>query len=382
MEKIQVGIIGCGTMGAGIAQVAAQMGHGVIVVDTQQSFLEKAKQNLAATFNKLVEKGKLTSEESVAIQDRMLWTTDKSLLKPCGFVLEAIVENLEIKQQLFHELEHIVSDACILASNTSSLSITSIAAACAKPERVMGVHFFNPAPIMELVELIPALQTQDAITNQTQELIDSWKKKTVKVKDTPGFIVNRIARPFYSEAIRIYEEGIASMETIDHAMKAYGGFRMGPFELMDMIGHDVNYTVTETVWKSFYFDPRYTPSFVQKRLVEAKWFGRKSGRGFYNYAADAVKHDPDTNHILGKQIADRVIVMLINEAAQALYLNIATEQDIETAMTKGVNYPKGLLAWAQEIGYSSCAQQLDALYNRYHEDRYRCSVWLRDKKEN
>lgn len=147
---------------------------------------------------------------------------------------------------------------------------------------------------------------------------------------------------------------------------------------MDMIGHDVNYTVTETVWKSFYFDPRYTPSFVQKRLVEAKWFGRKSGRGFYNYAVDAVRLEPDTNETLGKAIADRIVIMLINEAAQALYLNIASEQDIETAMTKGVNYPKGLLAWAKEIGYASCVQQLDALYHRYHEDRYRCSVWLRD----
>lgn len=226
MQKIQVGVIGCGTMGAGIAQVAAQCGHHVIVVDTQEAYLEKAKQNVLNTLLKLCEKGKLTAEEVQAIQDRMQWTTNKSVLNDCGFVIEAIVEQVDIKQTLFAELEQIVSESCILASNTSSLSITSIAAACRLPQRVIGVHFFNPAPLMELVEIIPALQTHDSITQQIQELIDTWKKKTVRVKDTPGFIVNRIARPFYSEAIRMYEEGIASMETIDYAMKTYGGFRM------------------------------------------------------------------------------------------------------------------------------------------------------------
>lgn len=379
MSQMVIGIVGCGTMGAGIAQVAAQCGHQVIVLDTQETFLEKAKNNLALSFQKLMEKGKMTEEISKETQDRIQWTINQQDMSSCSLIIEAIIENPEIKQQLFSSLEGVVSENCILASNTSSLSITSLAAACKKPERFIGIHFFNPAPLMALVEIIPALQTSPETVSITRNLIDAWHKKTVLVKDTPGFIVNRIARPFYSEAIRMYEEGIASMETIDYAMKTFGGFKMGPFELMDMIGHDVNYVVTETVWKSFYFDPRYTPSFTQKRLLEAKWLGRKSGRGFYDYSPQAVRKEPDTEESLGKKITERIVVMLINEATNALYLNVASAEDIETAMTKGVNYPKGLLAWAEELGYSYCVGLLDNLYHAYHEDRYRCSVWLRRK---
>jgi 3-hydroxybutyryl-CoA dehydrogenase len=294
-------------------------------------------------------------------------------------VIEAIVENIAVKQKVFQELETIVSDTCVLATNTSSLSVTSIASACSHPQRVLGIHFFNPAPLMALVEIVPALQSDVEIVSATKSMIDSWGKKTVLAKDTPGFIVNRLARPFYSEAIRIYEEGMASMEAIDEAMRRIGGFKMGPFELMDLIGHDVNYTVTETVWQSFYFDPRYTPSFVQKRLVEAKWLGRKTGRGFYKYEdgqtiREAVTCSDETLQL----IANRILVMLMNEAAHGLYLGVASKEDIELAMTKGVNYPKGLLHWADEWGIDVCVAQLDALYNRYREDRYRCSVLLRD----
>ncbi|HOZ52861.1 MAG TPA: 3-hydroxyacyl-CoA dehydrogenase NAD-binding domain-containing protein [Chitinophagaceae bacterium] len=379
---MQIGIIGSGTMGAGIAQVAAQAGNRVIVCDTNQTVLDKAKLNLENSMNKLVDKEKITKEKASEIIGNIEWTMDKTSLHQTELVIEAIVERLDIKQTLFTELETIVSPTCILASNTSSLSITSIASACAQPERVIGVHFFNPAPILELVEIVPALQTQESIVTQTKNIIDSWRKKTVIAKDTPGFIVNRIARPFYSEAIRIYEEGIASIETIDHAMKTIGGFKMGPFELMDLIGHDINYTVTETVWSAFYYDPRYTPSFTQKRLVEAKWFGRKSGKGFYNYAEGSVRNEPNTNDILMNEICWRVVVMLINEAANALYLQVASKEDIDLAMIKGVNYPKGLLAWADEKGIAQCVETLDKLYNTYREDRYRCSVLLRKMKED
>ena len=365
-------------MGAGIAQVAAQHGNQVIVIDTNLVALEKAKKGIDTTLQKLVDKQKITAEKSVEISNAITWNNQFEVLKNCDLIIEAIVENLTIKQNLFAELEAIVSDECILATNTSSLSITSIAANCNKPERVIGVHFFNPAPVMELVEIVPALQTSAATTSKAISIIDSWNKKTVTTKDTPGFIVNRIARPFYSEAIRIYEEGMASIETIDYAMKTIGGFKMGPFELMDLIGHDVNYMVTETVWTSFYFDPRYTPSFTQKRLVEAKWFGKKSGRGFYNYADGAIKNDPESkDNVLLENIFIRILVMLMNEAANALYLNVANKEDIDLAMTKGVNYPKGLLKWADEIGISNCMDILDTLYDEYREDRYRCSPILR-----
>jgi len=377
---MKIGIIGSGTMGAGIAQVAAQAGNNVVVIDTNETVLNKAKHSLQNTLSKLIEKGKLSAEKAASIFSLISWELSINTLNESDLVIEAIVERLDIKQTLFAALEHIVSEQCILASNTSSLSVTSIASACNLPQRVIGIHFFNPAPVMELVEIVPALQTSQDIVAKSIAMIDSWNKKTVRTKDTPGFIVNRIARPFYSEAIRLYDEGVASIETIDHAMKVYGGFRMGPFELMDLIGHDVNYAVTETVWSSFYFDPRYTPSFTQKRLVEAKWFGRKSGRGFYDYADTAIKHEPELQAEVGKDICWRVLVMLINEAANALFLHVASKEDIDLAMTKGVNYPKGLLQWADEKGIAACVEKLDALYEEYHEDRYRCSPLLRKMK--
>jgi 3-hydroxybutyryl-CoA dehydrogenase len=274
-------------------------------------------------------------------------------------------------------LETIVSAECILASNTSSLSIASIASACQKPERVIGIHFFNPAPLMKLVEIIPAVQTAEATLQKSKSIIDSWQKITVVTKDTPGFIVNRVARPFYGEALRIYEEGLANIATIDWAMTEIGGFRMGPFTLMDYIGNDINYTVTETVFSSFYYDPRYKPAFTQKRLAEAGYLGRKSGRGHYNYAEGSTNPVADKNEELGLKIFNRILVMLINEAADALFWNIASKEDIDLAMTNGVNYPKGLLKWADEIGIQNCINQLDELYNEYHEDRYRCSALLR-----
>jgi 3-hydroxybutyryl-CoA dehydrogenase len=230
---------------------------------------------------------------------------------------------------------------------------------------------------MALVEVIPAIQTDPKITDASVALMQSWGKTPVQAKDTPGFIVNRVARPFYGEALRIYEEGIADIATIDYAMTHLGGFRMGPFALMDYIGHDVNYVVTETVFRSFFHDPRYKPSFSQKRLLEAGWLGRKSGKGFYDYSPDATVPQPDTNPEKCQMILDRILAMLINEAIDALYLGIAQESDLEIAMTKGVNYPKGLIQWCKEWGASKCLAVLDDLYRTYHEDRYRASALLR-----
>ncbi|NQX84513.1 MAG: 3-hydroxybutyryl-CoA dehydrogenase [Flavobacteriaceae bacterium] len=372
-----IGIIGSGTMGSGIAQVAATSGCNVTLYDTDTAALDKAKAALEKILNRLIEKGRIDTVEKDRIQGNIQYVDNLKALSDSDLTIEAIIENLEIKQKVFSELETYVSENCIIASNTSSLSIASIAASLQKPERCVGIHFFNPAPLMKLVEVIPAIQTSEAVLEKSVQTISDWKKTVAVAKDTPGFIVNRVARPFYGEALRIYEEGVADFVTIDWSLKNLGGFKMGPFELMDFIGNDVNYTVTETVFTAFYFDPRYRPSFTQKRLSEAGYLGRKTGQGYYDYNGDVTKPEPKKDTELAQTIFDRVLVMLINEAADALFLNIASAADIDNAMTKGVNYPKGLLAWADEKGIDWCVRKLDELYDEYHEDRYRCSPLLR-----
>jgi 3-hydroxybutyryl-CoA dehydrogenase len=380
---MNVGIIGSGTMGSGIAQVAATSGCKVKLYDTNQVALNKSKVALDKVLSRLIVKGRIDSDEKNRIQDNISYVNNLKDLADSNLTIEAIIENLDIKKKVFLELESYVSDDCIIASNTSSLSITSIAAALEKPKRCVGIHFFNPAPLMKLVEVIPAIQTSYETLEKSIDTITSWKKTVAVAKDTPGFIVNRVARPFYGEALRIYEEGIADFATIDYSLKTLGGFRMGPFELMDFIGNDVNYTVTETVFKAFYFDPRYRPAFTQKRFAEAGYLGRKSGIGYYEYDENGKKvesNDLDLSAVensLSVSIFNRVLVMLINEAADALFFNIASAEDIDNAMTKGVNYPKGLLAWADEKSINWCVSKLDELYNEYHEDRYRCSPLLR-----
>ena len=377
-----IGIIGSGAMGAGIAQVAASSGHHVIIYDNNKVALNKAKINLESTLKKLVDKKKLTKLSAKKIIEHIQFANNLNQFKKCGLIIEAIVENLEIKQKLFSDLEDFVSADCILASNTSSFSIASIASACKRPERVIGIHFFNPAPLMPLVEIIPAITTNSEVTENSKKLIDGWGKITVLAKDTPGFIVNRVARSFYGESIRIYEEGIADFATIDWAMKTFGNFKMGPFELMDFIGNDINFKVTESVWTQFFYEPRFKPSLTQKRLYEAKWFGRKSGRGYYNYADGIAMPKPTEDKKLGSYIFGRVIAMLINEAVDSFYLQLASKEDLDLAMTKGVNYPKGLLKWADDSGLQNVLDILENLYNKYAEDRYRPSILLKAMAKN
>ena len=375
--QMKVGVVGMGAMGQGIAQVAAMADCEVVVFDAFAPMLEKAKAELTKSLDNLVYKSKLSEDRAKVINSRYHWCHSLNELYNCELIIEAVKEDLDTKKKLFGELSKIVSDQCILASNTSSLSITSLASSVLLPQRFIGIHFFNPAQILPLVEIIPAVQTEEQLTQSVLQIIKNFGKIPIQVKDTPGFVVNRIARPFYGEALRILEEGIADIYTIDWAMTELGQFKMGPFTLMDFIGNDINYHVTETIFKDFYYDPRYKPSFTQKRLVEAGYLGRKTGKGFYDYSKPIPVSKIEYNINLGKEIKNRIVVMLINEAAEALHLNIASRDDIEIAMTKGVNYPRGLLKWADEIGIEECVQRLDHLYNHYHEDRYSCSSILR-----
>lgn len=372
-----IGILGAGAMGSGIAQVAARYGHNVIVCDNLTPALSKSGKSIQATLKILVEKGKMTDAEAYSLFSRIRFTDHMSDFRDCSLVIEAIVEDIEQKQIAFKSIEAIVDKSAIISSNTSSLSISAMGAHLKHPERILGVHFFNPAPLMRLVEIIPAIQTESRFIETGRNLISNWGKTTVLAQDTPGFIVNRVARPYYGEALRILEEGIASPATIDWAMRDLGGFRMGPFELMDFIGNDINYTVTEQVFTAFYFDPRYKPSLIQKRLMDAHYFGRKTGRGFYDYSEGAVQPEPLRDEALGQTIVRRILAMLINEAAEACHLNIASRDDIELAMTQGVNYPKGLLHWADEIGIANVVGELDQLHGEYLDPRYRCSPLLR-----
>lgn len=374
---MKIGVLGAGTMGAGIAQVAAQSGHETVLVDVNAEQLQKARAGVEKVLARMVEKGSKTEEEKNAILERLTYGSSVADFAGCGMIIEAIVEKIEVKHSVFKAMEEVVDEQCILASNTSSLSIASIGSVLKDPSRVIGIHFFNPAPLMPLVEIIPAVQTSEATLQSAKSIIDSWKKVTVVCKDTPGFIVNRVARPFYGEALRIYEEGMADFATIDWAMTEIGGFKMGPFTLMDYIGNDINYTVTETVFAAFYYDPRFKPSFTQKRHMEAGFLGRKTGRGYYNYAEGAEMPQPTKDEQLGKYICERILVMLINEAFDALHLNVASREDIDLAMTKGVNYPKGLLAWADELGLAYVLEKLEALFSEYGEDRYRPNVLLK-----
>lgn len=380
--EMAVGVVGAGAMGAGIAQVAAQSGQAVVLADAAAGALSKAMDGHRKAMAREVEKGRLTRDAADVVLSRIAYVSgvDAEALQrfaPCGLVIEAIVEDLGAKQGLFRALEEVLAPMAVLGTNTSSLSVAALAGACRHGERVIGIHFFNPAPVMPLVEVIPALATDPALAAETSALLQRWRKLPVVASDTPGFIVNRVARPFYGESLRILEEGIADAATIDWAMRTLGGFRMGPFELMDFIGNDVNYAVTRSVFEAMHYDARYSPSITQRRLVESGFLGRKSGRGYYDYRDGASTPAPTEDTALGRVIVDRVLAMLINEAAEAVRLRVATPEDIETSMTKGVNYPKGLLAWGDEIGAAAVLATLESLQAEYGEDRYRPSPLLR-----
>jgi 3-hydroxybutyryl-CoA dehydrogenase len=492
-----VAVIGAGTMGAGVAQVAAAAGHRVLLYDAQPGAAEKGKLRSLDGLKKLVERGRLTEGDRQSMASRIEPVATLQDLVPARLVIEAIVEDLSIKQGLFKELESLCAEDAIFASNTSSISITAIASALRNPQRFLGMHFFNPAPIMKLVEVVSGLATDSAVAKCIYATATLWGKRAVHARSTPGFIVNRVARPFYAEGLRLLQEQAGDPATLDAVMREAGGFRMGPFELMDLIGHDVNFAVTQSVFQAYFHDPRFTPSLIQQELVLAGRLGRKSGQGFYDYAEGAQQPQVHCVEAVGKperikvygelpiaasllnqwqeagieiervepeaeswrglievdgirlaltdgrsatrrcaeeglaelvvfdlaldyakaeriaialseqasahaaqtvaglfkaigksvtQISDvpgllvmRTLAMLANEAADAVNQGVCSVSDVDEAMRSGVNYPKGPLAWADELGVAYVRDVLNALASSYGEDRYRCSPLIHQR---
>lgn len=378
---MKVAVLGAGAMGTGIGQIAVQNGCHVVYYDSFPGATDRSKASIEKIFNRLAEKGKITSEQKEEMLGRMHWSADVDAVSGADLVVEAVIEDLEVKKDLFAKVEPLLRSDAWLCTNTSSLSIAALSSGLTHPERFGGLHFFNPAPLMPLVEVVPGVKTGDDFTETMEALMLEWGKVPVVAKDTPGFIVNKVARPFYSEAIKLYEEGVASVAEIDAAVKSIG-FRMGPFELTDLIGHDVNYTVTETVWSQFFYDPRFRPSITQKRLKEAGLFGRKTGRGFYNYAsgmdaAVVAQEEVEIDPMLSEKIVERILCLIINEALDAVWQGIASPENVDLAMTKGVNYPKGPIEWGREMGWDQVLGTLKRCHKHYGDDRYRPCPLLR-----
>jgi len=378
---MKVAVLGAGAMGTGIGQIAAQNGCNVVYYDSFPGATDRSRAAIEKVFNRLVEKGRMTAEQHAETLSRMDWSATLDAVQGADLVIEAVIEDLDVKKALFASVEPLISENAWLCTNTSSLSIAALSADLQHPKRFGGLHFFNPAPLMPLVEIVPGVKTGEEYSDAMEALMSDWGKIPVVAKDTPGFIVNKVARPFYSEAIKLYEEGVASVAEIDAAVKDMG-FRMGPFELTDLIGHDVNYTVTETVWSQFFYDPRFRPSITQKRLKEAGLLGRKTGRGFYNYAggmdaAVIAQQEAEIDPMLSEKIVERILCLIINEALDAVWQGIASPENVDLAMTKGVNYPKGPISWGQEMGWDQVLDVLKRCHKHYGDDRYRPCPLLR-----
>ncbi|HZX99013.1 MAG TPA: 3-hydroxyacyl-CoA dehydrogenase NAD-binding domain-containing protein [Dermatophilaceae bacterium] len=380
-----VAVIGAGAMGSGIAQVAAQAGHEVYLVDVFEGAAATARDRLASMLARLAAKGRITLAEADAATANIHVTDSAADLPECALVIEAIRENLDDKQALFAAVARSQPAGTLFASNTSSLDITAIAQGLPHPERVLGLHFFNPPPLMRLVEVIHGRLTSDETLTAATQLMKAWQKAPVRSTSTPGFIVNRVARPFYGEAQRMVEAGVADAATIDLAMREVGGFRMGPMELTDLIGQDVSLAVGTSVWEQTGRDERYTPTKLQRQLVADGRLGRKSGQGVFRYDASGQPLDASPDRALAVALTagpivtnpvGRTVAMLVNEAVDLVARGEASAEDVDTAMELGTNYPKGPIAWGAEIGFDVIAEQLRHLDAAFPGGRYRPSPAL------
>lgn len=393
-------ILGAGAMGAGIAQVAAQAGWAVLLRDVDDQVVSRAIAGIAAQLDRLVEKRKVPASDRDATVARLGAAAEAASLRVCDLLIEAIIEDFDIKTRVLRDLLPLLRDDCMIASNTSSLSITKIGDAIGAPERTVGMHFFNPAPVMKLVEVIAGAKSDPAIVDRIAEIARSWGKVVARANDVPGFIVNHVARSYYLEAFRLIEDGIASPDEIDRTMRENGGFRMGPLELTDLIGQDVNAATTRSVWEQLGKPPLLAPSRLQEELVREGHLGRKTKRGVYNYATDpplpavpvASKMMEVSSDLVetagefvesainpvasGKRTAasdlifSRILIAIIAQAHRALERGVASREDIDTALKFGVNYPKGPFEWTKQIGRERCVALMDALNQTVVDRRF------------
>lgn len=389
-------------MGAGIAQVAAQHGWNAYLRDVDADAINVAIAGITKRLDRLVEKGKLTSAARDAAAARLHPCPDAAGLADCELVVEAIVEDLEVKAMVLAAAAAAAPNA-ILATNTSSLSVSEIGDRVGQPARTVGMHFFNPVPLMPLVEVIAGRDSDPAHVDRIAVIAQAWGKTPARASDTPGFIVNRVARGYYLEPLRMVDEGVAGIDEIDATLKRFVGFRMGPFELMDLVGIDVNYPVSVSVYQQLGEPPRLKPSRLQRQLFEDGHLGRKTGRGAYSYESDpplpALLVDrrsfemPDAVYkavrlfcdaaaeeggsITEQYIFARTVIAIINEAALAVDDEVATAADIDTAMKLGTSYPHGPLEWAEQIGRRTCRHLLDCLNADCEDARFAPARWLR-----
>jgi 3-hydroxybutyryl-CoA dehydrogenase len=364
-------------MGAGIAQLACLAGCPTLIHDPVAEALERGAERVRADLKRGAERDRWTAEEAAAAADRLRPAADLSELAGCGLVIEAAPERLELKRALFAELEEVCGDDAVLATNTSSLPVSDIAAAATRPERICGMHFFNPPALMKLVEVVAGDATAEPALAATAELAERMGRTPIRCTDAPGFIVNRCNRPFALESLRMLGEGIATHAAIDRVVREDGGYRMGPFELMDLIGIDVNLSVAE----SFYAqraEPRWEPHEIQRQKVAAGQLGRKSGAGFYDYdEGKLVEVDAEVDAELRTEILSRIVAQLVNEASFAIEEGVAAPDDVDVAMKLGLNHPKGPFEWARELGPATVLATLNRLAGGLDADRYRAAPVLR-----